>query len=115
LEGDSLTLEQQFELRQLQDALQGYSRAELIDIVLQGHETLLVERQWFRIVMEAAGVETSCHSGEFLPLPETEDEIVEVFGRMPTDEELTAYLNERMQAARIDDVDIEAIALGLED
>lgn len=112
---DSLTLEQLFQLRQLEDDLQGRSRQELMRLVLQERETLLIERQWFRIVMEAAGVETCQVGGGFLPLPETEDELIEIFGKVPSDEELTAYLNERMEAARIDDIDIEAIALGLED
>jgi len=115
LEEDSLTLEQLFQLRQLQDRLQGYSREELIGLALQEHEARLVERHWFRVVMEAAGIETCERGGEFQALPETEDEIAEVFGRAPSKEELAAFLDERMEAARMDDVDIEAIALGLED
>jgi hypothetical protein len=115
LEEDALTLEQALQLRQLQDQLRTCSREELMDMILEAHEKLLVERHWFRVVMEAAGIETSERGGDFQPLPETEEEVAAVFGRVPSTEELAAYMNERMEAARMDDVDIEAIALGLED
>lgn len=115
MEEDALPLEQLFQLRRLRDQLQGYDREELIEIILQGQERLLVERRWFRLIMEAAGVETHEGSSEFQLVPETEEEMIEVFGKVPSEEELTAYVNERLEAARIDDVDIEAIALGLED
>ena len=115
MEEEVLPLEQLFQLRRLRDQLQGHDREELMEIILQGHERLLIERRWFRMVMEATGIETSESSGEFQLMPETEEELIAVFGGVPSEEELTAYVNERLEAARIDDVDIEAIALGLED
>ena len=115
MEDDFLPLEQQLQLRLLRDELSVLSREDLIEIALQERHTLLFERRWHQVVMDAAGVEICSPGGEFAPFPQTEEEMVEVFGKVPSDEELAAFMNERLEAARMDDVDIEAIALGLED
>jgi len=110
-----LALEQQLQLRLLRDELAAFSREELIEVVLEERHTLFVERRWHRIILDAAGIEVCQHEGKFSPLPETEEEMLEIFGRVPSNDELAAFVNERLEAARMDDVDIEAIALGLED
>lgn len=115
LEEDALTLEQSLQLRLLKDEIQDCDRRELMRLLLNERYCRLMEQQWFRVVMEAAGVETCLGSQQFEPLPQSDEELLAVFGRIPDDDELTAYLNERMEAARMDDIDIEAIALGLED
>lgn len=115
MEDEILTLEQQLQLRLMRDELSAFSREDLIEIALQERHTLFFERRWHQAVMDAAGVETCSPDGEFAPFPRTEEEMVEVFGRVPSNEELAAFMNERLEAARMDDVDIEAIALGLED
>lgn len=115
MEGDILALEQQLQLRLLRDELSMFSREDLIEIALQERHTLLVERRWHRIVMDVAGIEVCDPEIEVIPLPQTEEELIEVFGKVPSDSELADFINERLEAARMDDVDIEAIALGLED
>lgn len=115
MDEDTLTLEQHLQLRILEDEIQSCDRQELMRMLLNERYSRLAEQQWFRIVMESAGVETCLEGQQFEPLPQTEDELIAVFGRVPSDEELSAYVNERMEAARMDDIDIEAIALGLED
>lgn len=115
MEGDILTLEQHFQLRQLWSEIQDCSREELMEMVLEERQMLLVERQLYRGAMESLGYETAAPCGEWESLPQSEEELVAVFGRVPSDEELADYLNDRLEAARIDEIDIEAIALGLED
>lgn len=115
MEDDVLALEQQLQLRLLRDELSMLSREDLVEIALQERHALLVERRWHRIVMDAAGVEVCDSEIEAIPFPQTEEELIEIFGKMPSDSELADFINERLEAARMDNVDIEAIALGLED
>lgn len=114
MEDVRLPLEQELALRCLRDDLTGCSRSELIELLVAERAQLLLERQWFHAVLDHAGIDG--YTEENTPLlPETEEDLVEVFGRVPSDEEFACYVNERLEAARIDNVDIEAIALGLED
>lgn len=111
MEDVSLSLEQLFHLRQLEDELKDRSRDELLRLFLAERALLLLERQWFTTLLDQCGI--CVGTMEPSPLfPETEEELVEVFGRVPSDEELAAYMNGCLEAARMDDIDIEAIALG---
>lgn len=115
LEEGGTTLEQSLQLRLLADELRGYSRGDLEEALIEERRIRLVERQWFRVVMEQAGVATSLEQEEGPSLPETPGELSETLGRPLEDGEFEAFINERMEAARLDDIDIEAIALGRED
>jgi transposase len=113
-----LSLEQQFQLRQLRSEIEDLSRAELIALVLEERRDYLLQGNCLRSVMVEAGMEVEEPMDIFLALPETDEEMIATFGHMPSDEELAAYVGERVEAcqeaARID-VDIEAIALGMEE
>lgn len=111
-----LSWEQEIQMARLALELRDASREELICRLLETQQELLLQRNEFREALEAEGIETTpCSSFCF---DVTEEELLAVFGREPTEEEFTAYLNQRIQAhqeaARLD-VDIEAIALGMEE
>ena len=113
-----LTLEQCFQLKQLSLELMEMSQDELMCMVLSEREDFLLQQRYFKVVMEIAGIVVEEESDISLVLPETEEEMLNIFGHVPSEEELGCYVAERVEAhqlaARID-VDIEAIALGLED
>lgn len=114
----SLTMEQRFSLRTLAMELQELSRDELIERVLEEREDYLLQQRFFKAILEDQGAVMEEEADFSLVLPETEEEMIAVFGHIPTHEEYCAYVEERVEAhqeaARID-VDIEAIALGLEE
>lgn len=114
----SLSLEQLFSLRKLELDLEAMSRDELIEMVLDEREQRLVQEQLFSMSMAAEGIPAEVDDVFELALPETEEEMIAVFGHLPDDDELSDYVNRQIEvhlnAARMD-VDIEAIALGAED
>lgn len=113
-----LSLEQQFQLRQLRGEIESLNRAELIALVLDERRDYLLQGNYLRSVMVEAGIEVQEPMDIYLALPETDEEMIATFGHMPSNEELAAYVGERVEAcqeaARMD-VDIEAIALGMEE
>lgn len=113
-----LSLEQAFQLRQLGLELEEMSRQELIEMVLEEREDFLLQGNYFRSMMKAAGFEVEGAADMSLALPESEEDLVAQFGYVPSNEEVAALINERIEAcqeaARMD-VDIEAIVLGMED
>lgn len=113
-----LSLEQQFQLRQLKGEIENLGRAELIALVLDERRDYLLQGNYLRSVMVEAGLEVQEPMDIYPALPETDEEMIATFGHMPSNEELAAYVGERVEAcqeaARID-VDIEAIALGMEE
>lgn len=115
LEGDILTLEQRFQLQLLRLELQSYGREELIQLLLEERQMLMIERCLYRRTLDEMGYDTSPPEGHWVEVPQSEKDLIEIFGKVPSDDELSDYLNERLEAARMDEIDIEAIALGLED
>jgi len=113
-----LSLEQRFQLRQLRDEIQDLSQEELVALVIDERRDYLLQGNYLRSVMVEAGIEVEEPMDISLALPETDEEMIAAFGHMPSNEELAAYIGERVEAcqeaARMD-VDIEAIALGLEE
>jgi len=113
-----LTLEERFQVRLLQMELQGRSREEILERVLEEREEALLQARYYKNALEAMGCELAEEPCMVLTLPQSDEEMMEVFGRRPSDEELADYCNQRIaehqEAARMD-VDIEAIALGLEE
>lgn len=118
MEEISLSLEQQFSLRRLAEELQEMGREELIAVVLEERQARLLQERFFSASLAAEGVDVGVDAAFELALPETEEEMIAVFGYVPDDEELGEYIHRQveahMEAARMD-VDIEAIALGIED
>lgn len=113
-----LSLEQRFQLRQLRIDLDGMSRQELIETVLEEREDFLLQGNYFRSMMKAAGFEVEEQADMSLVLPETEEDLVAQFGYVPSNDKVAELINERIEAcqeaARMD-VDIEAIVLGMEE
>lgn len=113
-----LSLEQRFQLRQLRGEIEDLSREALIAMVLEERGDFLMQGNYLQGVMIEAGIDVQQEMDISLVLPETEEEMIATFGHIPSDDELAAYIGERVEAcqeaARID-VDIEAIALGIED
>jgi hypothetical protein len=113
-----LTLEQRFCLCQLRLEAGRMSREELVEALLEEREDLLLQRNYYVGRLEMAGVRVEPSSASCIALPDTEEELVEIFGYKPSDAELSVYLeariSEQQEAARMD-VDIEAIALGLDE
>ena len=113
----NLSLEQSLSLRKLALELEEMSRQELIEAVLEEREQRLLQERFFLASMAAEGIPAEVDDAFELALPETEEDMIAVFGHVPDDEELSDYVNRQieahMEAARMD-VDIEAIALGLD-
>lgn len=114
----TLSLEKLFSLQKLALELEEMDRGELIEMVLEERQERLLQEQAFSALMAAEGIPAEVDDAFELALPETEEELIEVFGHVPDDDELDAYVNRQIEAhldaARMD-VDIEAIALGAED
>lgn len=114
----SLTTEQQFAMRMFALELQELDRDELIAALLSEREDLLLQQQYFKGILEDQGLEICPEMDVTLALPETEEDMVRVFGKVPSENELGEYIERQMEAqfeaARID-VDMEAIVLGLEE
>lgn len=113
-----LTLEQRFALRLYRRQLETLSRQELLEHAIEEREARLLLERLHQAQLEDMGVPALEEHWACFSLPETEEELIAVFGRVPSDEDLSVYINERIaaqQAAARMDVDIEAIALGAED
>jgi hypothetical protein len=114
-----LSLEQRFQLELLRLEAAELEKEELLELLLEEREELLLRGNYFRHRMREAGMEAegALMDGE-LVLPDSEEELVAHFGYVPSDEEVAALINDRIEAhqeaARID-VDIEAIVLGVEE
>jgi vacuolar-type H+-ATPase catalytic subunit A/Vma1 len=113
-----LSLEQQFQLRELRLRLARMSREELIEMVLDEREDFLLQTNYYREMMRDMGMDVSEVADMSLVLPETEEDMIKHFGHVPSDEEVAALISERIEAcqeaARMD-VDIEAIVLGVDE
>jgi hypothetical protein len=113
-----LSLEERFQLRRLALELLPCSREQLIRQVLEEREDALLQGRFYRQALEAMGCELVEEADVELVLPQSEAELMEVFGRRPSDQELADYCNQKIlehqEAARMD-VDIEAIALESEE
>jgi hypothetical protein len=113
-----LSLEQRFQLQQLRMELVQSSKKDLIKAVLEEREDFLMQGNYFRAIMQQAGLQVETEMDVSLSLPETEEELIAHFGRRPSNEEVEALISERIEAcqeaARMD-VDIEAIVLGFEE
>lgn len=113
-----LTVEQRFALRLYRRQLETLSRQELLEHALEERETRLLMERMHQAQLEDMGVPAMEQQWAYPALPETEEDLIAVFGRVPSDEDLSVYINEQIaaqQAAARMDVDIEAIALGAED
>lgn len=113
----NLSLEQSFSLQKLALELEEMDRQELIEAVLEEREQRLLQERFFSASMAAEGIPAEADDVFELALPETEEDMIALFGHVPDDDELSDYINRQieahMEAARMD-VDIEAIALGLD-
>lgn len=113
-----LSLEQRFTLQQLRLELEDCERQELIEKVLEEREDLMVQGNYLRQVMREAGYGEEDLMDGAIVLPSSEEELVAHFGYKPSDEEVAALINDRIEAhqeaARMD-VDIEAIVLGVDE
>lgn len=108
-----MTVEQAFSLRGLEMRLQGASREELICAVLHAQARLYDQARFFQATMAGLGIPVRVSSGIDLGMPETSEDMMKVFGREPSDEELSEYAARRMEEyQRFSgmDIDISAIA-----
>lgn len=113
-----LSMEQQFQMRQLRSQLEAMDRRELIEAALEERWNYLVQGNYFRLVMRNAGMEVGEPMDMSLALPESEEELIEHFGFKPTDEQVAEMINTQLEAAQElarMDIDIEAIVLGVEE
>lgn len=113
-----LSMEQQFQMRQLRSQLEAMDRRELIEAVLEERWNYLVQGNYFRLAMRNAGMEVGEPMDMSLALPESEEELIEHFGFKPTDEQVAEMINTQLEAAQElarMDIDIEAIVLGVEE
>lgn len=109
-----LTLEQHLQIRLLRQEAQEASRELLIEMLIDERVAALQARREFEVLMVGAGLDVEPEMDLAFVLPETEEEMVAVFGHRPSSEELSDYINDRIGAhlgAATMDVDIEAIAL----
>jgi hypothetical protein len=109
----AMTVEQAFSLRGLEMRLQNASREELICAVLHAQAQLYDQARFFQSTMAGMGIPVRVSSGIDLGMPETSEDMMKVFGREPSDEELSEYAARRMEEyQRFSgmDIDISAIA-----
>ena len=113
-----LGLEQLLGLRILRDELHEYDRDDLIEALVEERQQRLMMARYYESIIEEMGGIVHYEEAALPRLPETEEELVAVFGKVPSDEEVVEYMNDCLEAhfdaARMD-VDIEAIVLGTED
>lgn len=114
-----LSLEQQLELRLLYDAMANFDREDLIELVMEERTARLIQEQMFREIFDEMGMTATVNvAAAEVHVPQTEEELVAVFGHVPSDEELEEYIQEQLECqggSATMDVDIEAIALGVEE
>jgi hypothetical protein len=87
-----LSLEERFQLRRLALELLPCSREQLIRQVLEEREDALLQGRFYRQALEAMGCELVEEADVELVLPQSEAELMKVFGRRPSDQELADYL-----------------------
>ena len=119
MEGDvdvELSLEECLQLRLLADDLQERCQEELVCMVLELRESMLLQQKAFRWQLLQVGLDIEQEPAAAIVLPDTEEGLVEVFGCVPSDEQVADYVNEMIVSAEdvLSDVDIEAIALGVD-
>lgn len=114
-----LSLEQQLELRLLYDALYTFDRQDLIEAVMQERTARLIQERMFREIFDEMNLTATVNiAAADIHIPQSEEELVAVFGHVPSDEELEEYIQEQLECqggSATMDVDIEAIALGVEE
>lgn len=114
---DELSFEQRFRLRRMREDLRKASRQSLIAAVISAQEALFRQANWHQSAMTGAGIPVHMSMPIDLGLPETPDEMVRVFGKEPTEDELDAYTAQRIEDFHHysgGDIDIAEIAMEVE-
>lgn len=95
-----LSMEQDWLLRQMKDRLANLSRAELVDLAVGMQATLFAQAENFKARLLEMGVPVEIHLVQDFDfgIPESEEELVQVFGRRPSEEEVMELTNQRIQA-----------------
>lgn len=110
-----LTMEQAFILRRMRDDLRQASQPQLLELVIGAQAKIYLMAQHFQDVIAEAGIAAQVQFGDFdCGLPDSEEELVQVFGRNPSNEELERYTEERIQAFQTFhgmDIDFSDIAM----
>ena len=110
MDADALSTEQQYLLRRIHLEAQSMSREQLVDELLQAWEAKLRLKQYFASVVGAHGGGFQVVEGQTCRLPNSEKGLVEVFGHLPTDEEIAAYYEQQWETATME-VDMDEIVL----
>jgi hypothetical protein len=111
-----LTMEEEFILRRMRDSLHQASQAELLDLVITAQAKIFSLAHHFREVAAGAGIATQIEIVDDFDcgLPDSGEELVQVFGGRPSTEEVERYAEERIQAFQAFhgmDIDFSDIAM----
>jgi hypothetical protein len=108
MEPDLLTTEQRYLLRKVELEAQAMSRPELIAALCDAWEARFAQKQHFISNTREAGLVFRIEERQPLQLPESHEELKQLFGHLPDEEELDAYLREQWESATME-LDMEAI------
>jgi len=109
-----LTTEQQYLLRRIELEIKELSRDELIAALLECWEARFRLKQTFLLTAREAGYVFKMEDGGTLFAPETEEDLAEIFGYAPTEEEAEDYMRGLWENATME-LDMDAIVLESED
>ena len=108
---EGLTLEQAFLLHRMAAEAREMSREELIDALLESWEMRFRLKQNFLLTTREAGYMFKMEERRPLRQPESEEELIELMGRVPTEEEMRDYMREIWEDATME-LDMDEIVLG---
>ena len=113
---DDLTMEEEFLLRRMRDNLQQASQPELLNLLISAQAKIFLLAHHFQEVAAEAGIAAQIEivGGVDFGLPDSEAELVQVFGGRPSDEQMERYTEERIQAFQAFhgmDIDFSDIAM----
>lgn len=108
---EGLTLEQKFLLHRIAAEAQEMGKEELIGALLESWETRFRIKQNFLLTTREAGYMFKMEERQPLRPPESEEELIQAIGHVPTDEEVEDYMREMWENATME-LDMDEIVLG---
>lgn len=107
---EELTMEQTFILHRLAEEAKGMSREQLISALIESWEMRFRIKQNFMATTREAGYMFKMEERRPTRQPETEDELAEILGYEPTEEEIANYMRDVWENATME-LDMDEIVL----
>ena len=111
---ETLNEEQEFILRRVELEAKELDREELIEALLASWEARFQMKTTFMDFARAAGLSFRLDEARSLAAPESLEELEEIFGYEPTEEETIDYMRSLYENATME-IDMDEIVLGSDD